>query len=63
MQWTVNRKRLRSMSRWEVNVSSQPGASYLAAQEIFGSLSFDQAGHDFKRVAACRMGVHVASQQ
>ena len=29
---------------------------------LLSSRSLDQAGHDFKRVAACRMVVHVAGQ-
>jgi len=32
------------------------------AGDLLGSRSLDQAGHDFKRVAACRMVVHVAGQ-
>ena len=32
------------------------------AGDFLSSRSLDQAGHDFKRVAACHMVVHVAGQ-
>jgi hypothetical protein len=44
--------------RFEPGGRQSPGR----AADLLSSRSLDQAGHDFKRVAACRMVVHVAGQ-
>lgn len=47
-----------AFERFEPAGRQSPGR----AGDLLSSRSLDQAGHDLKRVAACRMVVHVAGQ-